>query len=62
MKKILFATLIALSITFVSCTSDAIEGVKNSSNMSNPHNEMLLTQKPGDSTGGQGGQTPPPKP
>jgi len=62
MKKILFATLVALSIPLVSCTSEAVETNTNSSNLTNNQNEMVLNQKPGDSIGGQGGQTPPPRP
>jgi len=62
MKKIFFAAIAALSISFTSCTNDAIEENTNSENISNQHSEMLLNQKHGDSTGGQTGNTPPPPP
>lgn len=62
MKKILFATLVVLSISSVSCTSDAIDSNTDSNNMSNNHSTMLLNQKNGDSIGSQGGTTPPPPP
>lgn len=62
MKKIFFAAIAALSISFTSCTNDAIEENAINDNITNHHNEMLLNQKPGDSTGGQGGQIPPPPP
>jgi len=51
-----------LSITSVSCTSDAIDSNTDSNNMSNNHSTMLLNQKNADSIGSQGGQTPPPPP
>lgn len=62
MKKIFFAAIAALSITLVSCTNDAIEENVSNANISNHHTEMLLNQKPGDTTGGQTGNTPPPPP
>lgn len=62
MKKIFFATLVAVSITFVSCTNNAIEKNTYIKNISNQHSEMLLNQKHCDSIGGQGGNTPPPPP
>ncbi|MBY0486210.1 MAG: hypothetical protein K2P85_03320 [Flavobacteriaceae bacterium] len=62
MKKIIFATLVVFSITFVSCTSDALDANTDSNNISNNHNEIGSTQKPADTTGGQGGQIPPPPP
>jgi hypothetical protein len=60
MKKILFAIIAAVSISAVSCTSDALE-------QSTPSNGTVISNidapvKPIDSTGGQGGQTPPPRP
>lgn len=62
MKKIIFATLVVLSVTSISCTSDAIEESTSANSFSNQHNEMLLTQKPGDTTGGQAGNIPPTPP
>ena len=62
MKKIIFATLVIFSITFVSCTSDAVDTNTDANNISNNHSDMLSTQKPADTTGGQGGNTPPPPP
>jgi len=62
MKKIFFSAIAALSISFTSCTNDAIEENASNDNISNYHSEMLLNQKPGDTTGGQGGQIPPPPP
>jgi hypothetical protein len=62
MKKILFAAVVVFSITLVSCTSDATETNNGKTNLSNVHNELVQTQKNADSTGGQGGTTPPPKP
>lgn len=62
MKKIFFAAIATLSISFTSCTNDAIEENASNDNITNHHSEMLLNQKPGDSTGGQGGQIPPPPP
>lgn len=60
MKKILFAALVAVIITFVSCAADAIE--QNSTPQSANSTEMTLSQKSADTTGGQGGQIPPPPP
>lgn len=62
MKKIFFATLVALAITFTSCTADALEETSANDNTSNYHSELLLNQKPADTTGGQGGNIPPPPP
>lgn len=62
MKKILFATLVALSITFVSCTSDAIGENTSTNNISSQNTEVLLFQKVMDTTGGQAANTPPPPP
>jgi hypothetical protein len=62
MKKIFFAAIAALSISFTSCTNDAIEENTNTENISIQHSEMLLTKTIVDTTGGQGGNTPPPPP
>ena len=66
MKKILFATIVALSITFISCTTDATEGTieetTNSNNNTINQGNVLLNQKPSDTIGGQAGNTPPPPP
>lgn len=62
MKKIFFAAIAALSITFVSCTNDSIEENTNTENISSQHSEMLLNKTIVDTTGGQTGNTPPPPP
>ncbi len=53
MKKILFATVIVAVISMVSCTSDSVD----------TSNSKTLTYKSvNDTTGGQSGTIPPPRP
>ena len=62
MKKIFFATIVAISFGLVSCTSDAVETKSGSNQVNNSSNNTIVNLKTEDSIGGQGGLTPPPPP
>ena len=53
MKKIFFAAVVVATISMVSCTSESIE---------NKANKTLTNKAVNDSTGGQSGTSPPPRP
>mgnify|MGYP007099123223 CR=1 FL=1 len=58
-QTLLLATVLFASAVVTSCTSEAI-GETNV--LKNATNTSLLNQKSQDTTGGQGGQIPPPRP
>lgn len=62
MKKIFFTAIVAATITSVSCTSEALQEKNSSLQNSSNSSELVQTNRPSDTIGGQGGTIPPPPP